>query len=427
MMRSSLTLRSRFLFAMLAVVLLLCVTFGLTVHRFIEILEDELLHQTLVREMQDFARDYSVNPQTMPPSTGELSGYIVQRGQVAADLPQALRNLATGFHEDIVINDRNYYVARQDVSGSALYLLLDTERVETIETEVTTVAVISGLIAVALAALLAMMLTRTVMRPVTALATNVAELAPGRRGLRLRGTFADREIGVIATAFDDYLARLDQVLEREQAFTEDASHELRTPLSIIDSAAQLLDEEKQLSTQGRERLVRIRRACGQMQSLIDALLFLAREQNAGAAQPCALDEIVSEAADIARSMTAGKNISIDVQVEPVTVTAPPGMAASVVNNLVLNAVNFTQQGLIEIRLASTGLTVRDTGAGIAPTDLAHIFERRYRGMQSRGLGLGLYLVSRMCQHLGWHIEADSTQGMGTSFVITFSAAGNSDA
>jgi signal transduction histidine kinase len=89
----------------------------------------------------------------------------------------------------------------------------------------------------------------------------------------------------------------------------------------------------------------------------------------------------------------------------------------VVNNLLLNAVNFTQNGAITVRLTPAELLVRDTGIGIPPQDLSRIFERRYRGSHSRGLGLGLYLVSRICERLGWVIETQSAEGLGTTFRI----------
>jgi signal transduction histidine kinase len=95
------------------------------------------------------------------------------------------------------------------------------------------------------------------------------------------------------------------------------------------------------------------------------------------------------------------------------------MVACVVNNLLLNAVNFTQSGAIEVKLTAEQLTVRDTGIGIPPQDLSRIFERRDRGTQSRGLGLGLYLVSRICGRLGWVIETESAEGRGTTFRVRF--------
>jgi len=218
------------------------------------------------------------------------------------------------------------------------------------------------------------------------------------------------------------MERLDGVLEREQSFTEDASHELRTPLAIIASAAELLAEESTLSAAARERVQRIRRATGQMQSLIEALLFLARGETTDSTQLCSLDQIVQESAEVVGAQAATKALRLRVNIQPVMVSGAPIMVACVVNNLLLNAVNFTQKGSIEVELTPRELTVRDTGIGIPPKDLSRIFERRYRGAQSRGLGLGLYLVSRICQRLGWTIETHSAEGSGTTFRVILRGA-----
>ena len=420
-MRPSWSLRARFLLATSLLTLVLCTVFALAVHQFIELLEDELLHHTLVRELQELKSELVADPQARPPAASGLTGFIVRTPAERAALPKELQSLAEGVHEDVEFHGRNYYVA-VDRSGSAgLYVLLDTERVEDLEDSVVTAALLVGFIALGLAAVIGIALSRAVMRPVTELADDVAQLDPASRNQRLGKRFTNREVGIIADAFDDFMERLDGVLEREKAFTEDASHELRTPLAIIASSAELLADDPELSNTARERVSRIRRAAGQMQSLIEALLFLARGESGGSPQPCALDQIVKEAVEMVAAGAATKSLQLNVEVEPVTVAGSPVMMACVVNNLLLNAVNFTQAGTIDVKLTPQELLVRDTGIGIPPSDLSRIFERRYRGAHSRGLGLGLYLVNRICQRLGWSIETSSTEGSGTTFRILLSA------
>ena len=416
-MRADWGLKTRFLLATSVLVIALCGAFALAVHQFIELLEDEMLNRTLVRQMQQFKLDVANRPQIAPPSAGGLSGYVVRGAADRAGLPPGIAALSQGVHEDVLIRGRVYYVAVDDLGATRLYLLLDTERVEALEGNVIAVAILIGLVALGLAAALGFGMARAVMRPVIELADDVAHLDPTRRGQRLKNRYANREVGIIAAAFDDYMERLERVLEREQAFTEDASHELRTPLAIISSAAELLREEPGLSAAATERIVRIRRAGAQMQSLIEALLFLARGEPVGQPQQCALDQIVKEAIELVSAGAASKSVDLVVAVEPVAVTGAPVMVACVVNNLLLNAVNFTQSGAINVRLTPSELIVRDTGIGIPPQDLSRIFERRYRGTQSRGLGLGLYLVSRICQRLGWVIETESAEGLGTTFRV----------
>jgi signal transduction histidine kinase len=421
-MNSSWSLRARFLLATSLLTLVLCTVFAFAVHEFVELLEDELLHRTLVHEMQELKTELTENAQAAAPSSSGLTGFIVRTPEDLTALPPELRSLSNGVHEDVLIRDHTYFVAVDASAGTRLFLLLDTAHVEALEGSVVTVAVLVGLLALGLSAVIGFALARAVVRPVTELASDVSRLEPSRRNERLGNRFSNREVGVIAAAFDDYMERLDRVLEREQAFTEDASHELRTPLAIIASAAELLLEEPALSQAGRERILRIRRATTQMQSLIEALLFLARgESDAAATQPCALDQIVREAVEVVATGAAVKSLQLNVEVEPVVVAGAPVMVACVVNNLLLNAVNFTQEGFIDVKLTQTELTVRDTGIGIPPKDLSRIFERRYRGAQSRGLGLGLYLVSRICQRLGWTIQSSSAEGSGTIFRILLNA------
>jgi signal transduction histidine kinase len=420
-MRVDWSLRARFLLAVSVLVIVLCTAFAAAVHECIELLEDELLNHTLVREMQELKQNVAARPQSALPSTGGLRGFVVRDTSDRAALPPEVAGLAKGLHEDVVIQGRVYYVAVDNLGATRLYLLLDTERVELLEGDVIGAAIVVGFAALSLAAVLAFALARAVMRPVTQLANDVAHLDPTRRSERLENRYANREVGIIAAAFDDYMDRLERVLEREQAFTEDASHELRTPLAIISSAAELLAEEPALSSAAVERVLRIRRAAHQMQSLIEALLFLARGEPGGRQQQCALDQIVREAVEVISAGAAAKSLDLVVKAEPVVVTGAPVMIACVVNNLLLNAVNFTQNGAIEVKLTAEQLTVRDTGIGIPPQDLSRIFERRYRGTQSRGLGLGLYLVSRICGRLGWVIETESAEGHGTTFRIRFSS------
>ena len=416
-MGSSWSLRARFLLATSLLTLVLCAVFALAVHQFIELLEDELLHHTLVREMQQLKTELAADRHARPPTANGLTGFIVHTASEQAELPKELQSLGQGVHEDVELRGRNYYVAVDTAGGAGLYVLLDTERVEDLEDSVVVAAALVGLIALGLAAVIGIALSRAVMRPVIELADDVAQLDPATRQQRLGKRFANREVGIIATAFDDFMERLDGVLEREKAFTEDASHELRTPLAVISSAAELLADDPDLSDSARERVSRIRRAAGQMQSLIEALLFLARGESSASPQACALDQIIKEAVEVVAAGAATKSLQLNFDVEPVTVTGSPIMVACVVNNLLLNAVNFTQAGTIDVKLTPQELMVRDTGIGIPPSDLSRIFERRYRGAHSRGLGLGLYLVNRICQRLGWSIETSSTEGAGTTFRV----------
>lgn len=414
----ALSLRGRFFAAITLVVAMVAGAFAFGLGQFVEVLELELLNHTLARELAEFADRYAHEPDLAPPQNADLLGFIV-RDDAPAALPEALRALPPGMHEDVLMDGREYMVGRKDVDGARLYLALDIAPVEQLEDRLTALALLCAVAALLIAALAALLLARVVMRPVTRLSGAVAALDPRQRGVRLVERFGDREVGQIAAAMDRYLAQLDQYIEREQGFTEDASHELRTPLATISSAAQLLLEQPELGPQARDRVTRIRRAARQMQSLIEALLMLAREDGGAPAQDCPLDELVRDAVAALREPAAARNVALQLEAERVVRRVVPGMADCVVNNLLLNAIHHSGGGPVRVRVGPAGLSVEDHGGGIAPVDLSHIFERRYRGANSRGLGLGLYLVKRMCGRLGWTVEALSEAGRGTRFEVGF--------
>ncbi len=406
-MRANFGLRGRFIAAILLIVGLVSGAFGVALDQFVEVLESELLDRTLERE---------------PPESGDLTGYIVREGQ-PDELPAELRDLPPGLYDDVYIGKIEHFVGRRDVNGARLYLTLDEGRVDDLETRLIALGLISGLLAFILAALAAAILVRVVLRPVSRLAQMVSELNPDQRGVRLTERFGDRDIGQIAEAIDRYLARLDALIEREQAFTQDASHELRTPLATLISGIELLQQQPDLTPLARERLARLQRAGAQSRAVVEALLFLAREGEEPSAEPCDLERIVQTAVEGVRDLAEKKTLQLRVETAPVSVRAPSGMAACVVNNLLANAIHFTERGRVELRLTADRLTVQDTGIGIPPDDLAHIFERRFRGPASRGLGLGLYLVQRICDRLGWKVQVSSAPGTGTRFEVLFNTAG----
>lgn len=417
MKKLRLGLRARLIAAILLIVSISSAGFYYTVAQFIEFHESQVLSQELAQELQRFAH----NPNPLGPTPTGIKTYIASQ-QDLGNLPPRLRELAPGLHDDIHLAGSEYVVGREDVNGKRFYVLINTAPVEALEARFVTLAWVCAIASWSAAVLLALWLSRLVMRPVTHLAAMVADLEPTHRNSRLAAHFDDREIGLIANAFDRFLARLDDFVTREQAFTEDASHELRTPLTIMLNAAQLLQEEPQLTPIGNERLLRILRAGHEMQTLIEALLFLAREEGGVMAEDVAVDLLAQEAAKAVQDMVAQKGLHLRLSTTATQVHAQRGMVTCVINNLLLNAIHYTNKGQIDLHVEPDRIWVQDTGTGIPSQDIERIFEHRYRGAQSHGLGLGLYLVKRICERLGWTVQVSSAPGAGTRFDVMFSGA-----
>jgi len=416
----NLSLRSRFIIALLIIAALLSGGYYYAMHQFIGVLEEEMGTQSLKRELNAFTNYYLKSTAIKPIERDGIRSYIYKPGDATTDLPPPLSTWSNSTVGDFEWQGIEYQAVRHDIGDTRVYITLNLVRVDNLQRRLVTFAWVFVTGALFIAAIVGVGLSLLVTRPVSRLAHMVTDLDPRHRGAKLGRQFGDHEVGQIAHAFDQYLEKIDRYVEREKAFTEDASHELRTPLTIIIHAAQLLEEDPQLSQRGIERLARIRRAAAQMQALIEALLFLAREDGGIANDACALHEILHESVDALSEQITDKALHIHLETgTPVTVQAPRAMVSCVIQNLIGNAIQHTSKGRIDVQLLEREFVVQDTGSGIPEGALDRIFEHRYRGAQSRGLGLGLYIVLRICDRLGWKIEASNADGAGARFVVKF--------
>jgi signal transduction histidine kinase len=226
----------------------------------------------------------------------------------------------------------------------------------------------------------------------------------------------------LARAFDRYLRRLRNFVERENYFTADVSHELRTPLAIMLGTVEVLEQDETLSEKQKERLARIRRAAQDMTDLTAALLLLAREHTSSADEsPCHVAEVALACVEKHRHLIGDRPIRLEVELdaEPSLIVERP-LLEIVIGNLIRNALFNTKSGVVQLRLEAEKLIVSDTGVGMRPEELARAMERYYKGASSAGSGVGLSLVKRICDRYGWRISLDSEEGKGTTAEIDFS-------
>jgi signal transduction histidine kinase len=416
------SLRLRFTLAAMGVVLVSSALSALAVYGIQEYMEDELLLQLMQREVEDYARDYRGNPGELPPRSSELRSYVVDPGDTGA-LPPALRAIGPGIWHDVLIDGRNFQVANFTLQDKRLYLTYDITRIEQREAALRGLLAAGALLATALAGVLGWRLSRVVVAPVTRLVGAIQALDPGQDGAPLAPHFRDAELGAIAVAFDAYARRLGESIQRERAFTEDVSHELRTPLTIVSAAAERLGGDATLPEPLRPTVDRIARAARQMLATTRALLFIAREAEppADTLQRLPLRQVLEAVAAAHQRAADARACALSATLSADGPEVPQGLAAIVVGNLLGNAIEHSGGARVELRQDGARVTVRDGGAGIAPEALAHIFERRRRGPHSQGLGLGLHIAKRICDHQGWTLTLASAPGQGVTAEVGFEA------
>jgi signal transduction histidine kinase len=263
--------------------------------------------------------------------------------------------------------------------------------------------------------------SRRVMRPVADLVTRLRAFHGEVRRAPLSPHFADDEVGQLAAALDDYADQITDRVTRDREFNADVSHELRTPLAVIRGATELLLAQPDLSEKMLQRLKRIERATQQCADLTTALLMLSRnERGDGATDVRRLSEQLVEAN---RSHLGAKPVQIRVDGQrSVLVDAPEAVLAVALGNLIGNACKYTAEGEVVVTVLADRIEVADTGPGISAEDAEHLFDRGYRGKSaegSKGAGIGLAIVRRLCELYDWRVSIRPREPQGAVATLEF--------
>jgi signal transduction histidine kinase len=275
------------------------------------------------------------------------------------------------------------------------------------------------------------LMARRIMSPVIRLENTVHQLDVSRRPERpLAEDYANDEIGRLAAAFDDAMARLAKALERERLFTSDVSHELRTPLMVVATSCELL-ETADLPEKSREQLARIARVTREMQNLVATFLTLARPNDGEPGQRTAETDTTLAAAAEEEHLRwlpgiQAKGLAFEVVEEKEdTGQYPAAFLRTVIGNLLRNALYYTNRGHVRLVLEEGGFRVEDSGIGIPEAEKTRVFQAFTRGAKKRGegMGLGLSLVQRICAHQGWRVELQARPGGGSVFRVSFRNGG----
>jgi heavy metal sensor kinase len=271
-------------------------------------------------------------------------------------------------------------------------------------------------------------LAHRAIRPVEEISAAASRISAGNLSERINVADTDNELGRLASVLNSTFARLEAAFAQQKQFTADASHELRTPLSVIISEAQTTLTRERNAAEYRETVETCLDAAQQMRRLAQSLLELARfdaGQEPLERQRFDLAEQTRAAVELIRPLAKARGVEIHCELNPTETTGDADRLNQVIANLLTNAIHYNKEHG-EIRVATRSengravLAVADTGQGIAPEDLPHIFERFYRADKSRARaqgqsGLGLAICKAIVDAHGGSIEVNSRLGEGTTF------------
>lgn len=403
--------------------LLLSLGLSFTAHN----LGERLMDETLRAEIEDYISRRSRNPDSLPPATISVRGYVHVPGRSAEDMPPELLKLNPGKHQ-LTLGNIPYRVAVVDKGDERYVMLFNEMRQRQREEQFLIVLMVGALIMTLVSAAIGWWLAGRVVAPVAELARRVGKARPEDEALDVAKGFSNDEIGKLARVFDGYLKRMRAFIDRERAFTADVSHELRTPLSIIQGAVELMEEDDRLDEKQQKRIARVGRAARQMIDLTAALLLMARENapDEPVEQDCDVCDVVRDAVETHRYLVSAKtNVELAYRSHP-RIAAERTLLSIVVANLIRNAFSYTEAGTVSILVDDNCLTVTDTGRGIHEEEIGKVFQRHFKGSTSTGAGIGLSLVKRICDRYGWETVIESTEGRGTTAQLFFAKSDAED-
>lgn len=417
------TLRGRIALGLLGYTLLV----SATIFAFGQITNDDeesLIERSLLTpELDAFVQHRAHDSQYPLPSSGTLHTYLGNPGSKLAQVPVELRALQPGLHDEIDVGDRSVTVLIRDVGNQRIYMTFDLTEQERIESTMFWWALMFFLLGVGVLCVTIWWLSGKLLRPVSDLATAIDRIKPDEREQRIEIAANNvTEIAIISGAMNRYFERIDEFVLREHAFIDSVSHELRTPIAVIAGATDVIAGDSALADSSRRSLARIRQTAADVEQLIAALLVLAKAPASLSAsgESCRLEELVPEIVGAHEHLRKEKALQVSVgELAPSQINASAQIVQVAIANVLRNAIENTDRGRIDVSVEPAGVVrIQDSGRGISPEEIGRAYATLARQSSvSLGSGIGLQLIRRICEHLGWTLKITSDKDKGTLVVL----------
>ena len=326
-------------------------------------------------------------------------------------MPEFLRDLEPGFDDEIEKDGRSYTVLVAELDGHRITIASESEHIEEAEEEIAAFLQASWMLMMLAIAGIGYLLVRHLIRPIARFADQIDRLDPSVRGAHLSPSGSSPEVERMTRAFNRYLSKMDEYVERQHAFAAMASHELRSPLTVVQTSAELIGNISKDETV-RHQSLRILRSSRSMDAMIRALLAVTRDHDPDRGfETVDLHALVRESLDQRRQelIRHGIDIDIDMPGNPQR-TANRELLQVVIDNLLDNAIRHSDGGRIRIEWEQNRLCILDQGPGIDETALEDLFERGVSRGRQAGYGLGLYISRLISDRMGWSLDLHNTGG-----------------
>jgi signal transduction histidine kinase len=293
-----------------------------------------------------------------------------------------------------------------------------------------------ALAAIALSSLLGYLLAGSIAKPLRRMSTAAGHMAAGDFEGRVPERGAD-EVAQLGRALNQMSTELQRLERMRRQFVADASHQLRAPLTAMQGHAEALLDDVAPDEAARTRyLASIVRDCRRLNHLIEQLLDLSHLESGHAKltlRPLAIPALINRIVGSIGALEEQPNLTVDTPAGLPPALADEAYTEQALLNLLANALRYTPpEGRVTVwarpepEVIRVGVT--DTGRGIAPEHLPHIWERFYRAEERGrdGAGLGLAIVKSLVERQGGQVSAESRLGAGSTFSFTLPLAPQQD-
>jgi len=349
---------------------------------------------------------------------------------------KAVGNLGGVYNKRMITYQFPYKKRNSETVLGAIIISLSASKVEEAKTKMFGTMIMTVGVVVALALLLSYALSRRISRPIREIGRSVKRFAKGDLSSRvelLEGEGNIVEIQDLANTFNDMAFHTEKAEEIRNSFISDVSHELRTPMTTIGGFVDGIMDGTVPPEKQNDYLAIVKDEVSRLSSLVNSFLDVTRAENAKSDPEIInfdINAVVRKTVANFEAEIVRKEIFVDLvfDTDPCFVKGDETLIRSVLNNLLENAIKFTDRnGKIKIsaiiRQQEVVVSVYNTGCGIAEEDQPFVFERFYKADKSRslnreGTGIGLCIVKDIIGRHGKNISVRSVEGEFAEFVFS---------
>jgi len=372
--------------------------------------EHLLIDEEMTAEMDIQIAQHAGDPETRLPRSPWKSLYIDRPGQPPTS-PPAFRSMPPGVHELDDMEDSDRFVAIRIAPIGRVTMVAGLPSSPARERRLAEELVAMILLGIVLGGWLGRMLAGSMLAPVLRLSREVDSEAPGTELQRIASDHRADEVGALARALIRYRDRMRLAIEREVLFSADASHELRTPLSVLQGALDLLRESQGSTAPGQRRIERMRRSAAEIGTLLDAMLLIARSDEARDAQETsielgsALASVIAEfreeldAAQVALGVRCAASVRIHAPAELLRV-ALRLLFRSIASGAFGTHLRLDADASGIVLATADAVDAPPVDAGAGSTDM-HAHRSDVERSDEQG---GIGMLRRLCERYGWALE-----------------------